>query len=58
APIIQPPSLSTSSDIESEPSVKCKRLEEINQPVDNDFIDTNYIYGSETNEDNSVKPNQ
>ncbi|RIB01469.1 hypothetical protein C2G38_2127542 [Gigaspora rosea] len=55
APIIQTPSLTTSSDIESEPSVKRKRSEEIDQLIDVDFINTNDNYKSETIEANSVK---
>ncbi|CAG8729511.1 19338_t:CDS:2 [Gigaspora margarita] len=38
APIIQTLSLTTSSNIESEPSIKHKRSEEIDQLIDIDFI--------------------
>ncbi|KAF0356956.1 hypothetical protein F8M41_014687 [Gigaspora margarita] len=55
APVIQTPSLTTSSDIESESSVKRKRSEEIDQLIDVDFINTNDNYKSETIEANSAK---
>ncbi|CAG8728193.1 18417_t:CDS:2 [Gigaspora rosea] len=58
APVIQTPSLTTSSDIESEPFVKRKRFEEIDQLIDVDFINTNDNYKSETLEANSVKTSQ
>ncbi|KAF0340112.1 hypothetical protein F8M41_016323 [Gigaspora margarita] len=58
APIIQTPSLTTSSDIESETSVKHKRSEEIDQLIDVDFIGTNDNYNSETIKAISVKTNQ
>ncbi|CAG8636908.1 hypothetical protein C2G38_2100415 [Gigaspora rosea] len=58
APVIQTSSLTTSSDIESESSVKRKRSEEIDQLIDVDFINTNDNYKSETIKANSVKTNQ
>ncbi|RIB04037.1 hypothetical protein C2G38_2285474 [Gigaspora rosea] len=45
-------------DIESEPFVKRKRFEEIDQLIDVDFINTNDNYKSETLEANSVKTSQ
>ncbi|CAG8853001.1 22177_t:CDS:1, partial [Gigaspora margarita] len=43
-----------SSDIESEPLVKHKRLEETNQPVNMEFTNANN-YKSEANEANPIK---
>ncbi|KAF0557783.1 hypothetical protein F8M41_012241 [Gigaspora margarita] len=48
----------TSIDIESEPSEKRKKSEEIDQLIDLDFINTNFDCKSETNESNSVRTNQ
>ncbi|CAG8670057.1 10703_t:CDS:2, partial [Gigaspora rosea] len=53
--IIQTPSLTTSSDIESEPSGKHKRSKEIDQLID---LDIDFDCKSKTNESNSVKTNQ
>ncbi|KAF0428724.1 hypothetical protein F8M41_005834 [Gigaspora margarita] len=57
-PIIQIPSLMTSSEIERKPSEKCKRSKEINQLIDLDFINTNFDCKSETNESYSIRTNQ
>ncbi|RIB29675.1 hypothetical protein C2G38_2056234, partial [Gigaspora rosea] len=58
APVIQTPSLTTLSDIESEPPVKRKRSEEIDQLIDVNFTNTNDNYKSETIKANSVKTSQ
>ncbi|CAG8763083.1 6880_t:CDS:2 [Gigaspora rosea] len=57
-PVIQTPSLTTLSDIESEPPVKRKRSEEIDQLIDVNFTNTNDNYKSETIKANSVKTSQ
>ncbi|RIB29528.1 hypothetical protein C2G38_2056485, partial [Gigaspora rosea] len=57
-PVIQTPTLNASSDVESVPSVKCKRSEETSELIDIDFINNNDDYKSETNEASSIKADQ
>ncbi|RIB08197.1 hypothetical protein C2G38_2111732 [Gigaspora rosea] len=56
--VIQTPTLTALSDIESVPSVKRKRSEETSELIDVDFINNNDDYKSETNEANSIKADQ
>ncbi|RIB28234.1 hypothetical protein C2G38_2059850 [Gigaspora rosea] len=57
-PVIQTPTLTASSNVESVPSVKRKRSEETSEFIDVDFINNNDNYKSETNEASSIKANQ
>ncbi|CAG8850019.1 42665_t:CDS:2, partial [Gigaspora margarita] len=54
-PIIQTPSLTASSSVESVPSVKRKNSEETSELINVDFINNNDIYKSETNEEHPIR---
>ncbi|CAG8803527.1 9920_t:CDS:1, partial [Gigaspora rosea] len=56
-PVTQTPPVTNSNDIESKPSVKRKRPEETDQPVDMEFTNANY-YESVANEANPIKIDQ